>query len=186
MNGSRKPVLRRMSAREARALLARLGVGRIAYASHDRVDIEPIHYATDGEWIYGRTSLGAKLFSLVHRPWCAFEADEVFGPFDWASVVVKGAFFLLDPDLSAPEAYERCLAHLRARLPETLTADDPAPQRAILFRIQIQEITGRCAVSSPSTHPARQALLARRRRAADTRTRSLEVGVPRDTIPMTE
>jgi hypothetical protein len=155
-----KPVLRHLSPREARALLARLDVGRIAYVFHDHVDIEPIHYAADGERIYGRTSIGSKLISLVHHRWCAFEVDDVHGPFDWMSVVVKGAFYVLDAE-PGPDGYARCLALLRAKMPEALTSDDPAPHRAVLFRIHIDEIAGRCADSSRAPGSARRALLMR-------------------------
>jgi hypothetical protein len=46
----------------------------------------------EGGWIYGRTSAGAKLTTLAHRRWLAFEVDEVRGVFDGASVVVQGSF----------------------------------------------------------------------------------------------
>ena len=136
-----------LAADEARALLGRHRIGRIAYAFRDRIDIEPIHYVLDGDWIYGRTSVGTKLATLAHRPWCAFEADEVRDTFNWASVVVKGSFHLLDPTV-APDAYARALAHARRLVPASLAADDPVPHRTVLFRIHVDEITGRVARSS--------------------------------------
>ena len=126
-------------------MLARHHVGRIAYAYRDRVDIEPIHYAAEGDWIYGRTSIGTKLATLAHRPWCAFEVDEVRGTFDWESAVVRGSFQLLDPETGSPDAYGRAVALLRRLVPGTLTADDPAPHRVVLFGIHVAEITGRAA-----------------------------------------
>ena len=87
-----KPVIRALKSDEAQALLARNSVGRIAFSHRDRVDIEPIHYVYAAPWIYGRTSQGAKLLTLAHNQWCAFETDEVHGMFDWESVVVKGPF----------------------------------------------------------------------------------------------
>ena len=77
---------------DAEKLLKRICVGRLAFAFHDRVDIIPIHYVYSAPWIYGRTSRGAKLLTLEHNPWCAFEVDEIRGPFDWQSVIVKGPF----------------------------------------------------------------------------------------------
>ena len=49
------PTFRTLEADESRTLLARHRVGRIAYALHDRVDIEPVHYVYDGDWLFGRT-----------------------------------------------------------------------------------------------------------------------------------
>jgi nitroimidazol reductase NimA-like FMN-containing flavoprotein (pyridoxamine 5'-phosphate oxidase superfamily) len=128
---------------ETRALLARHRVGRLAYSLHDRVDIEPVHYVYDGAWLFGRTSVGTKLSTLAHHPWCALEVDEVHGLFNWVSVVVKGSFHLLDPESGSPDAYRRALALLTEIVPETFTVDDPVPHRAILFGIYAQEITGR-------------------------------------------
>lgn len=139
------PEFVRLDEPEARAVLARNHVGRVAYSFRDRVDIEPIHYVVDGNWIYGRTSIGTKLATLAHHPWCAFEVDEVRDTFDWESAVVKGTFHLLDPQVGSPDAYERAVALLRQLVPGTLGADDPAPHRIVLFGIHIDEITGRAA-----------------------------------------
>ena len=71
------PIFRELSNSECRTLLGRHSVGRIAFSFHDRVDIQPIHYAVSGDWLYGRTSRGSKYLTLAHNPWCAFEVDEV-------------------------------------------------------------------------------------------------------------
>jgi nitroimidazol reductase NimA-like FMN-containing flavoprotein (pyridoxamine 5'-phosphate oxidase superfamily) len=140
-----EPVFSALDEADARSLLARHNVGRVAYSLRDRVDIEPVHYAYDGEWVFGRTSVGTKLSALAHNPWCAFEADEVHGLFDWASVVVKGSFHLLDPEGGSPDAYRRALHLLSALVPDTFSPNDPAPHRTILFGIYVSEITGRSA-----------------------------------------
>ena len=74
-----------LSEANARALLARNHIGRLAFSYRDRVDIQPIHYVYDQEWLFGRTGMGSKLVMLAHHPWCAFEVDEVHGPFHWRS-----------------------------------------------------------------------------------------------------
>lgn len=100
---SQRPVFRELGREESEQLLLRNHVGRIAFAFHDRVDIEPIHYVFHGGWIYGRTSPGTKLTTIAHNRWVAFEVDEVQGLFDWRSVVVKGAFYLTGMDASADQ-----------------------------------------------------------------------------------
>lgn len=141
------PTFRALDKAESQAILSRNHVGRIAYSFHDRVDIEPIHYVCDGGWIYGRTSPGAKLATLSHHRWVAFEVDEVDGPFDWRSVVVHGTVYWLTPNSSNASERDAAagLALLRTFLPETLTKDDPTPFRTVLFRLSASEITGRCA-----------------------------------------
>lgn len=128
------------------ALLARNRVGRIAYAVHDRVDIEPIHFVYADGWIYGRTSRGTKLSSLLRNRWVAFEVDEVHSLFDWCSVVVHGAVYFLDPDptsLTTQRTWERAIELLRRLVPQTLQEGDPVPHRDVVFRIAVQEATGR-------------------------------------------
>jgi uncharacterized protein len=130
---------------DARALLARNRVGRIAFSFRDRVDIQPIHFVYDGDWLFGRTEVGAKLASLTHQPWCALEVDEVHDLFHWDSVVVRGSFRMLDPENGSTALYERALAKLRKLVPGSFTSHDPVPQRAILFAIRVDEISGRSA-----------------------------------------
>ena len=142
-----KPVIRTLPGDEAEALLARNHVGRLAFALHDRVDIEPMHYVYDAPWIFGRTSAGAKLLTLQHNQWCAFETDEVHGLFDWRSVIVKGPFSARSSP-SASWDYARALVALRSLLPETLTDADPTPYRDIVFGVHASEISGRCSVSN--------------------------------------
>jgi nitroimidazol reductase NimA-like FMN-containing flavoprotein (pyridoxamine 5'-phosphate oxidase superfamily) len=143
------PTFTTLESAESRALLARHRVGRIAYALHERIDIEPVHYVVDGDWLFGRTSVGTKLATLAHNPWCAFEVDEVHALFDWSSVVVKGNFYLLDPEASSPGLYARALERLMTLIPETFSPGDPVPQRTILFGIYVQELTGRSATTGP-------------------------------------
>jgi nitroimidazol reductase NimA-like FMN-containing flavoprotein (pyridoxamine 5'-phosphate oxidase superfamily) len=139
------PTFRDLTDQESRALLDRQRAGRIAYSFHDRVDIQPIHYAVSGNWLYGRTSRGGKFMTLAHNPWCAFEVDEVRAMFDWDSVVVKGHLELLDPELASENAYEEGLQLMQALVPGTFTDHDPVPHRLILFRVHMSEITGRSA-----------------------------------------
>ena len=130
---------------DARALLARNHVGRLAFTYRDRVDIQPIHYVYDNEWLLGRTGVGSKLVMLAHHPWCAFEVDEVHGAFHWDSVVVHGSFTLLDPKLGSSDLYRRAVERLQQFIPGTFTDDDPAPERVIPFAVHIDELSGRSA-----------------------------------------
>jgi nitroimidazol reductase NimA-like FMN-containing flavoprotein (pyridoxamine 5'-phosphate oxidase superfamily) len=86
-------IIRILSRDESNALLVRNHIGRLASSLHDRVDIEPIHYVYADGVLYGRTSPGSKLTTLKHRPWVAFEVDEVEDLFEWRSVVVHGAVY---------------------------------------------------------------------------------------------
>jgi nitroimidazol reductase NimA-like FMN-containing flavoprotein (pyridoxamine 5'-phosphate oxidase superfamily) len=132
---------------EAEALLRAQHVGRLAYAWHDRVDIEPIHYVYDGDSIYVRTSNGAKLLTLRHSPWLAFEVDESEGLYAWRSVVAHGTAYPLRDD-GPPrerEAFLRALEVVRRLEPAALTPDDPVPWRNVIVRIHLDAVRGRAA-----------------------------------------
>jgi nitroimidazol reductase NimA-like FMN-containing flavoprotein (pyridoxamine 5'-phosphate oxidase superfamily) len=145
MTHPKLPTFRELTRDECDAVLARNHVGRIAFSYHDRVDIEPIGFVYEGGWIYGRTSDGTKLRTLAHNRWVAFETDEIDAMLDWRSVVVKGALYLLESDGARSEAYAHALEVLRHVTPEALTKGDPVAFRTALFRIHVDQVTGRAA-----------------------------------------
>lgn len=150
---SDSPRFRELTREECEQLLGRNHVGRIAFSFRDRVDIQPIHYVYADGWIYGRTAQGTKLTTIAHHRWVAFEVDEVEGVFDWRSVVVKGAFYVADPDTPNYPAqqdpgFSRGVTLLRSLIPETFTGADPVPFRGTIFRIHLDEVTGREARST--------------------------------------
>lgn len=145
------PTFGALTQHECARLLTEGHVGRLAFAYHDRVDIQPIHYVYEAGWVYGRTSEGAKLVTLAHSRWVAFEIDVIRSPFDWESVVVRGSFHRLDADGPARDAaaYEHGVALLRTLIPETLGDGDPTPHRTVLFRVAVGTMTGRFARPAP-------------------------------------
>ena len=140
------PTFFEMSRDEARELLSRNRVGRLAFTFHDRVDIEPISYVLSGDWLYARTSPGTKLAVVKHHPWVAFEIDEVRSRTDWRSVVVHGTIYFLDPNSEADRAdHDKAVQILRSADADALTSADATPHRQVLFRIHVDEIVGRGA-----------------------------------------
>lgn len=162
------PTFRGMTTEEVDALLERNHVGRIAYSFHDRVDIEPIHYLYADGAIYMRTAPGTKLVTLAHRPWVAFEVDEVDGPFDWRSVVAHGTVYVLS-DVGSDEArasYQHALERLRELSPRALKKNDPVPERRVLLKLHLSEVAGREARSSGTPRRVRRPRPARSARAS--------------------
>jgi nitroimidazol reductase NimA-like FMN-containing flavoprotein (pyridoxamine 5'-phosphate oxidase superfamily) len=141
----RAPRISKLGVAACKAILARNHVGRLAYVFHDAVDIVPLHYVYEDEWLYGRTSPGHKLRMLHHHRWVAFEVDEVDDWFEWRSVVVRGGLYQLDEGLALPDVREHALEVLRRVMPTALTEDDPVPSRTMLFRIHVDSMTGRRA-----------------------------------------
>lgn len=145
------PTFRILSHAECAALLAAHHVGRIAFGYFGRVDIQPIHYVWDDGFIYGRTRDGTKLRAISAVKQVAFEVDDVAAMYDWRSVVVKGPLELLSldsdgaPDGNGNGVWTHGVALLRRIVPDAFTAHDPTPDRATLFRIRAEQLTGRAA-----------------------------------------
>ncbi len=139
----------KMDHAQCEQLLDRHWFGRVAFATHRYIDIEPLSYVRSGEWLFGRTSQGAKLNVVGHQPWVAFEVDEVAGPHDWQCVIVHGVFHQLTENGSASDkqTHARALEVLRGASPEALTSKDPVSHRSVVFGIHIDIMSGRQSVS---------------------------------------
>ena len=139
----RVPYIRELQREECIEILARNRVGRIAYTHGDRVNIEPIHYMLDAEWLLFRTSKGSKVALLHHNPWVAFEVDEVEEMFRWRSVVVHGVVQTMSADVNGQEQFDKAIEALRRLIPGSLTEDDPVSFRDVVLRLHLSELTGR-------------------------------------------
>jgi nitroimidazol reductase NimA-like FMN-containing flavoprotein (pyridoxamine 5'-phosphate oxidase superfamily) len=140
-------VVRELDRAEAKALLERNHVGRMAYTQHGLAEIVPIGYVYADGQIYGRTSSGTKLTALRHDDRVAFEVDEVDSPLQWRSVIAHGWFQPLRPvgsDATSKE-WERAVALFSDLIPGTLTENDPVPHRWVIFRLVIEDMTGRAS-----------------------------------------
>jgi nitroimidazol reductase NimA-like FMN-containing flavoprotein (pyridoxamine 5'-phosphate oxidase superfamily) len=147
------PQIRTLSTEECIEILARNHVGRLAYSRANHIGIEPLHYVYHEGWLYGRTSEGTKI-SITGYSWhpVAFEVDEVDGIFQWRSVVVHGGFYTIPghPAEADVEEWNRGVELLRSLIPETFAEGDPVPFRTIIFRIAVQEVSGREATPPPA------------------------------------
>jgi uncharacterized protein len=150
MTESERPAhIRELDREEIDAILTRNHVGRIGYTREGKVDIQPVHYVYGDGWIYGRTSYGAKYEALARTAYqwwpVVFEVDEVEGLYRWRSVLVRGGFYLLPRDATEGEqsGSRHAIEILRRLDPDTLQPGDAVPFRTVLFRIAVQEATGR-------------------------------------------
>ena len=132
---------------ECRALLGRQRVGRLAFVSGGRVDIQPVGYVLHGDWLFMRSAYGTKLAAIERHPYVALETDEIRGPFDGASVVARGTIYELSDagDAAGRTTFATALRALRTVMPETLGPDDPVPDRTIVYGLRIDAMTGRRA-----------------------------------------
>lgn len=157
MSDPSNPRFLTLSREECTEILTRNHVGRLAWAVGSRVEIKPVNYVHHDGWLYGRTSQGAHLEASA-TTWApvAFEVDEVEEIFRWRSVVVHGGLYtVLDDGVALhDEEWWHGVQLLRTLIPATFTGHDPVGFRMVLFRIAVQELTGREAVPGKASVPA--------------------------------
>jgi nitroimidazol reductase NimA-like FMN-containing flavoprotein (pyridoxamine 5'-phosphate oxidase superfamily) len=148
---------------DCRKVLARNRVGRLAFLNRGVVDIEPIGYVWNDDWLFFRSAYGAKLEALAHNPFAAFEVDEIRSGTSWASVVAHGTIYMLPADGAPIEQREfaRALAALRKAAPGTLAPGDPTPQRDTVYGLHVDRLSGRAAQPARAPRSGRRAQPAR-------------------------
>ncbi|HEY6827154.1 MAG TPA: pyridoxamine 5'-phosphate oxidase family protein [Gemmatimonadaceae bacterium] len=161
-----KPRFAALTNDECATVLARNHIGRIAFLNHGVVDIEPVHYVANGEWLFIRSAAGTKVEAFSHEPYVAFEVDEVEGPFDWRSVVVHGTVYLLsDRGVRVDRLeFERALRALRSLAPTTMTKNDLTPFRRQIYGVHVNSLTGRVAEQRVKTRKSRPPAIPRQPR----------------------
>jgi nitroimidazol reductase NimA-like FMN-containing flavoprotein (pyridoxamine 5'-phosphate oxidase superfamily) len=131
-----------LSDEELESMLQRHRVGRLACTWHDRPYVVPINYIYDGDAIYAYSSVGRKIGMMRSQPRVCFEVDEIDGPSAWKSVVVEGSYEEL-PDESAERGHALLLLTRDADSPVLRTIVDGYSDRIIIFRIAIDDRSGR-------------------------------------------
>jgi uncharacterized protein len=149
VNTVHAPEFRDLDEQDVRSVLARNNVGRLAYAWGGEADIRPLHYAYANGGIYGRTAPGAKFAEICVLPArVAFEVDEIDALFDWRSVIARGTFHILSPEGPEADEWLRAVELLRRVVKLTFREGDPVPDRNLIFKIDVEEMTGRASAES--------------------------------------
>lgn len=135
-------------------VLATNVTGRIGYLDEGRVCIVPVSYAFSGGYLVMHSREGRKLRCMRKHPEVCFEVDEVLDQGNWRSVVIWGIY---EEVMEARERYY-AMKYLVGRLlhmkvSETLAIhdhtagqpgnNDAGEKRPVIYRIRIQEKSGR-------------------------------------------
>lgn len=128
-------------------------VGRLGCHADGKTYVVPVSYAYDGDYIYIRSFEGMKLAMMRKNPKVCFQVDKMESMADWVSVIIWGTF----EELTDTKEREKGLKILLSRiLPNVstnmvkMTPEWPFPTNdftridGIVYRIHIEEITGRC------------------------------------------
>ncbi|MDR0786331.1 MAG: pyridoxamine 5'-phosphate oxidase family protein [Gemmatimonadota bacterium] len=158
MNWPTRPIFRQLDRSEVQSILERNQMGRMVFCRGNYLEVEPVQYLYAGGWLYGRSTHAVVPDHNGESPWpAAFEVDEIRSASDWRTVVVHGGFYPLSEDGAEWEQKERAAAiqQLRQLVPTAFTPDDPTPALDVVFRIAVQEVSGRATIpDTGKTGPA--------------------------------
>jgi nitroimidazol reductase NimA-like FMN-containing flavoprotein (pyridoxamine 5'-phosphate oxidase superfamily) len=129
-------------------------IGRLGCHAQDITYVVPVSYAYDGEYIYGHTLEGMKIFMMRRNPKVCFQTDNLNtkDTANWQSVIAWGDFEELngldDRKLALQKLSARRLplsssqtTRLTAQWP--FSAEDVTSIKGIVYRIRLKEKTGR-------------------------------------------
>jgi len=146
-------------------VLARTHLGRLACARGMQPYVVPIHFAYQNNWLYSFSVLGQKIDWMRANPLVCVEAAQMRREL-WATVVVFGRYEELcdTPEFRSERTFAFNLLQHRAMWWEhggvkKMPGGTP-PTVPVFYRIKIEQITGRCAVSEqevPDTNQAKAA-----------------------------
>ncbi len=127
-------------------------LGRMACTDGTTPYITPVTYTYDGEYIYGQTNEGKKLDILRKNPTVCFEVDMMTDMRNWKSVIINGKFQELQGEDSR-KAHDILFGKIFQLMTSSSihsheheiagTIDDANREKFTMYRIKIEEMTGR-------------------------------------------
>jgi nitroimidazol reductase NimA-like FMN-containing flavoprotein (pyridoxamine 5'-phosphate oxidase superfamily) len=135
-----------MTLEECRTALAGLDFGRLACARDDQPYVIPVHFAYDGDSVYGLTTAGQKIDWMRSNPRVCLEVDERSSHDRWVSIVVLGRY----EELAGTPDGERARAHALELLqrregwwqPASVSRPGREQRAPIFYRIRVTQMTG--------------------------------------------
>lgn len=138
-----------MSDTECRLALQSASVGRLACARDNQPYVVPIHFAFDGDYIYGFTTVGQKVEWMRSNPLVCCEMDQITSDSQWVSIVVFGRYEELPDTREHESARARAHRFLGRRAmwwePAYISEkhrDQPHSLTPVFYRIHITKMTG--------------------------------------------
>ncbi|HXY97258.1 MAG TPA: pyridoxamine 5'-phosphate oxidase family protein [Steroidobacteraceae bacterium] len=139
-------LIHEMTLEECRAALARADFGRLACARDDQPYVVPIHFAYDGDSVYGLTTDGQKIDWMRSNPRVCLEVDQRSSHDRWVSIVVLGRFEELAGTPDGERARTHALELLQRRegwwQPASVSRPGREQRAPIFYRIRVTQMTG--------------------------------------------
>jgi uncharacterized protein len=149
-------VIHDLTLHECVQLLQRTNLGRLACSKDGQPYVVPIHFSFDPErgCLYSFSGVGQKVTWMRQNPRVCLEVDDVTNKDHWQTVVVYGRYEEIQDSPEQTEARQRAEALFQQR-PEwwlpAAAATAGSRERHIVYRIHVDEVTGRRAARNVRT-----------------------------------
>jgi uncharacterized protein len=135
---------------QCRHVLLRESVGRIGCYASKKVYVVPVTFVLDGNFIYATSKEGLKIRMMRKNSDVCFQVDQIDNMSNWRSVILWGKY----DELTTASSQNKAMSLLSDRFGSLHISDSVKPvftsitnplkqQRPILYRISIDEISGR-------------------------------------------
>ena len=129
-------------------------LGRIGCYDGSRIYVVPVNYVFDGKYIIAHSVVGMKIQIMRKNPQVCFEVDVMKSMTHWKSVIVWGEYQELTNErerYAAMKLFVERTMHMKiseTAIPPELSENRVHPRspgniRPVVYRIVIEEITGR-------------------------------------------
>lgn len=149
--------IHQLTADECLNVLRSTNLGRLACVRYKQPYIVPIYFDYFDDALYSFATVGRKIHWMRSNPHVSVEVDRILDQFNWTTVIVSGLYEELTKTEAHNEARERACRLFQRRpdwwfpaAAQLATADTRPP---VVYRIQIEEITGRQAARDPARLP---------------------------------
>lgn len=148
-------LIHKLSPPECEEILNRSDLGRLACAHEGQPYIVPIHFSFDADrtCLYAFSTVGQKIDWMRVNPKVCLEVDEIADKNHWSTVLVYGRFQEIDDSDEEADTRKRAWERFQQRpewwFPAAAKVASPEHHAMVIYRIQIDRMTGRRASRDP-------------------------------------
>jgi uncharacterized protein len=142
-------LVQNLERQECLGFLSKSGFGRLGCAHDNQPYVVPIYFAYESGQLFGFATEGQKIEWMRENPLVCVQADDIKSQDEWISVLVMGRYEELpeNPQYEtlrrhAHELLEKRSLWWRLAIASSQTRDEHLPVLPVLYRIQIEEISG--------------------------------------------
>ena len=140
--------IRELNTDQCLEFLSSRSLGHLGCARAGQPYVVPVHFSCDVErrCLYGFSGIGQKIAWMRDNPLVCVEVADIVDKDRWTTVLVFGQYEEVDYDADARQrVWERLQDRPEWWLPATAKTGSREAHAALIYRIQINQLTGRSA-----------------------------------------